>query len=1269
MAAYATASVAGTFVYTPATGTVLSAGAAQTLSTTFTPTDAANYTTATATVTLNVTKATPTITWPAPAAIGYGTALSATQLNATASFGATSVPGTFVYTPAAGAVLSAGVGQTLAVTFTPSDTTNYATATASVTIDVAKATPTATLTVSNSPQAYDGVAHAATVGVTTSSVAGAVTNVRTGGAATQTTAGTYAVTADFVPTDTTNYTTLTGLSAGNFVITKATPTATLTVTNSPQTYTGTGLAATVTLTSSVPGAVTNVRTGGAATQTTAGTYAVTADFVPTDTTNYTTLTGLSAGNFVITKATPTATLAVSNSPQTYTGAGLAATVTLTSSVAGTVTNVRTGGAATQTTTGTYAVTADFVPTDTTNYTSLIDVAAGNFVITKATPTATLTVSNSPQAYTGIGLAATITLTSSVPGAVTNVRTGGAATQTTAGTYAVTADFVPTDTANYTTLIDLSAGSFVITKATPTATLTVSNSPQTYTGAGLAATVTLTSSVPGAVTNVRTGGAATQTTAGTYAVTADFVPTDTANYTSLIDVAAGNFVITKATPTATLTVSNSPQPYTGIGLAATVTLTSSVPGTVTNVRTGGAATQTTAGTYAVTSDFVPTDTTNYTSVIALAAGNFVITKATPTATLTVSNSPQAYTGAGLAAAVTLTSSVPGTVTNILTGGAATKTAAGTYVVTADFVPTDTANYTTLIDLAVGNFVITKATPTATLTVSNSPQTYTGAGLAATVTLTSSVPGAVTNVRTGGAATQTTAGTYAVTADFVPTDTTNYTSLIDVAAGNFVITKATPTATLTVSNSPQTYTGAGLAAIVTLTSSVPGAVTNVRTRRAARATAGTLCGDGGLCADRHDQLHLLARPVGRFLDDQQGDADGDAGGEQLARDLHGRRPGRDGHADELRPWRGDERTDGRRGDADDGGHLCGPRGLRPNRHDQLRDADGSLGGQLCDRESDADGDADGEQFAAGVHGHRPGGHRHAHELGPRRGDERADRRRSDADDRGDLCGERGLRADRHDELHVGDRRRGRELRDQQGDADGDAGGEQLATDLHGRRPGRDDHADGLRPWRGDERADRRCGDADDRGHLCGPRGLRADRHDQLHLGDRCRGRELRDHQGDADGDADGEQFPADVHGRRARGDGHADQLGAGRGDERADRRRGDADDGRDLCSPRGLRADRHDELHLGDRRCGRELRDHQGDADGDAGGEQLAADVNGRRPGGDRHAHELGPGAVTIVRTGGAATQTTRGPNAVTGGLRADRHDQLHLVDRPRGRAIS
>ena len=56
---------------------------------------------------------------------------------------------------------------------------------------------------------------------------------------------------------------------------------------------------------------------------------MTADFVPTDTANYNTLTGLSAGNFVINKATPTATLAVNNSPVTYDGTAQAATVGIT----------------------------------------------------------------------------------------------------------------------------------------------------------------------------------------------------------------------------------------------------------------------------------------------------------------------------------------------------------------------------------------------------------------------------------------------------------------------------------------------------------------------------------------------------------------------------------------------------------------------------------------------------------------------------------------------------------------------------------------------------------------------------------------------------------------------------------------------------------------------------------------------------------------------------------------------------------------------------
>src|SRR5262249_53741595 len=48
-----------------------------------------------------VAKATPTIAWLTPATVVFGAPLSGAQLNATAS-----VPGTFVYSPAAGAVLN-----------------------------------------------------------------------------------------------------------------------------------------------------------------------------------------------------------------------------------------------------------------------------------------------------------------------------------------------------------------------------------------------------------------------------------------------------------------------------------------------------------------------------------------------------------------------------------------------------------------------------------------------------------------------------------------------------------------------------------------------------------------------------------------------------------------------------------------------------------------------------------------------------------------------------------------------------------------------------------------------------------------------------------------------------------------------------------------------------------------------------------------------------------------------------------------------------------
>jgi streptogramin lyase len=80
-----------------------------------------------------------------PISISVGTALGNSQLSGTATVTVNGqtvpVAGTFAYTIAAGAVLYAGQGQVEAVTFTPTDTTDYATVVATVTINAGPTAP------------------------------------------------------------------------------------------------------------------------------------------------------------------------------------------------------------------------------------------------------------------------------------------------------------------------------------------------------------------------------------------------------------------------------------------------------------------------------------------------------------------------------------------------------------------------------------------------------------------------------------------------------------------------------------------------------------------------------------------------------------------------------------------------------------------------------------------------------------------------------------------------------------------------------------------------------------------------------------------------------------------------------------------------------------------------------------------------------------------------------------------------------------------------
>ncbi len=312
-ATYDSTNVPGTFTYTPAAGTILNAGSGQTLSVTFTPTDTTTFLPVTTNVTINVAQAAPVITWANPAGIVYGTALSGTQLDATAN-----VPGAFVYSPVAGTVLHAGSGQTLSATFTPTDTTDYTTATPTVTINVAQAAPV--ITWANPAGIVYGTALSGTQLDATANVPGAFVYSPVAGTVLHAGSG-QTLSATFTPTDTTDYTT-------------ATPTVTINVAQAAPVITwgnpagivyGTALSGTqLDATANIPGAFVYSPVAGTVLHAGSG-QTLSATFTPTDTTDYTTATPTVTIN--VAQANTTGVIVSSSNPA-LPGANVTFTVTV-----------------------------------------------------------------------------------------------------------------------------------------------------------------------------------------------------------------------------------------------------------------------------------------------------------------------------------------------------------------------------------------------------------------------------------------------------------------------------------------------------------------------------------------------------------------------------------------------------------------------------------------------------------------------------------------------------------------------------------------------------------------------------------------------------------------------------------------------------------------------------------------------------------------------------------------------------------------------------
>jgi surface antigen len=290
-----------------------------------------------------------------------------------------------------------------------------------------------------------------------------------------------------------------------------------------------------------------------------------------------------------------------------------------------------------------------------------------------------------------------------------------------------------------------------------ATVTLSNMTQTYTGSALTPTATTNPSGLGI-----TWSGAPDTNAGSYSVTA------TVNNPNYTGSASGTFTIQHAS--ATVTLSNLTQTYTGSGLCPTATTSPSGLGiSWTNCP------DTNATTYKNV-----TATVNNPNYTGSASGTFTISPAPVTVTL--SNLTQTYTGSPLTP--TATTSPPPGLGITWTGAPDTNVSSIPYSVTATV---NNPNYT---GSATGSFTIQPAPVTVTL--SNMSQAYTGSALTPTATTN---PSGLAITWSG--APDTNVGSYSVTA------TVNNPNYTGSASGTFTITTSTSTTTVTSGLNPANY----------------------------------------------------------------------------------------------------------------------------------------------------------------------------------------------------------------------------------------------------------------------------------------------------------------------------------------------------------------------------------------------------------------------------------------------------------------------------------
>lgn len=755
--------------------------------------------------TLSITRATPVITRNDPAAITYGTLLSATQLNASSG-----VAGTFTYTPAAGALLNAGVNQNLSVNFVPTDAVNYNSVlgtTAQITVNKAPLTATA----ENKTRVYGAANPALTIaytGFVNSEAAAVIDSQPTAGtvATTLSDVGAYPITL----TGGTDNNYIISLVAGTLSITKANLTAT--AENKSRAYGAANPALTIQYTGFVNGNTSADLDTQPTINTTANAASVPAIYPITLTggldDNYN-LT-LVDGSLTITKAlltvtannqsrpygeaNPTLTLNYSGFVNSETPANLV-TAPTAATLAGLTTNV-----------GTYPITVDGGVSGNYDF----SYVAGTLAITKATLVAT--ANNQTRTYGAGNPTLTITYTGFANGETASVLDVQPATSTTAiatspvGGYPI--QVTGGSDGNYE--IAPVSGTLTITKATLTATAVNTNRP--YGSANPTFTISYTGFQNGENASVldtapEASSAATLTSdVGTYPITVSGGLDNNYNLTYV----NGTLTITKVTITAT--AANATRVFGVANPTFTINYTGFVNGEnssvldVPPVAGTAATTGSNVGTYPITVSGGTDANYNFTYV----SGTLTIIKATPTVTW---NNPSAiiYGTALGATQLNATASVAGSF--VYTPPAGTVLNVGiNQVLSVNFTPTDATNYNSISGTTV---LITVNKATLIATANNQTRMYG----AANPTLTISYTGFVNSDNASVINEQPTAATAAVSTSAVGSYAISLTGGTDnnydlvLVNGTLTINKAT--VVVTAQNANRVYGAANPAFLISYT----------------------------------------------------------------------------------------------------------------------------------------------------------------------------------------------------------------------------------------------------------------------------------------------------------------------------------------------------------------------------------------------------------------------------------------------------------------------